>query len=154
MKRIVATVPCLNIPAWALMERQLLKAMEESVQPFLAKYTREDGTLFWRDPSTGRCSEDDLYESFYNWPLLYLLGGGDHLLPLAHRQWDAMTRQLTRFGAAYKEYGRGTDAFHQAEGDMYFYLLCLADPDNPSNGGARAALCGPVPERGPRGAQL
>jgi hypothetical protein len=133
MKRITATIPYLNIPAWALMERQLLKAMDESVQPFLDKYTREDGTLFWRDPSTGRCSEDDLYESFYNWPLLYLLGGGDHLLPLARRQWEAMTRQLTSFGAAYKEYGRGTDAFHQAEGDMYFYLLCLADPDNPIN---------------------
>jgi hypothetical protein len=133
MKRIVATVPCLNVPGWAVMERQLLEAMDRSVQPMLDKYTREDGTLIWRDPSTGRCSEDDLWESFYNWPLLYLLGGGDHLLPLARRQWDAMTRQLTAFGAAYKEYGRGTDAFHQAEGDMYFYLLCLADPDNPVN---------------------
>jgi len=133
MKRIAASVPCLKIPAWALMERQLIKAMDESVHPFLAKYTREDGTLFWRDPSTGRCSEDDLYESFYNWPLLYLMGGGDHLLPLAHRQWEAMTRQLTAFGACYKEYGRGTDAFHQGEGDMFFYLLCLADPRDPSN---------------------
>ena len=63
--------------------------------------------------------------------MLYLLGGGDDLLPLAHRQWEATTRLLTQYGNVYKEYERGYDQFHQAESYIYFYLLCLADPNNP-----------------------
>ena len=56
------------------------------MHPFLDKYAREDGTLIFRDDFRSRDGADDFYESFYNWPLLYLLGGDDDLLPLAHRQ--------------------------------------------------------------------
>jgi hypothetical protein len=58
---------------------------------------------------------DDFYESSFNWPLLYLLGGGDHLLTLAHRQWEAITRRLSAFGLLHQEYERGYDQFHQQE---------------------------------------
>jgi hypothetical protein len=129
--RIEATIPCLTPPAWAVWERKLLDVMSQSVHPFLAKYTHEDGTLIFRDEFHSRDGADDFYESFYNWPLLYLLGGGDDLLPLAHRQWEATTRLLTKYGNVYKEYERGYDQFHQAESYIYFYLLCLADPTNP-----------------------
>jgi hypothetical protein len=108
--------------------------MDRSVYPFLAKYTQDDGTLIWGDgvsPYPSRDGADDFYESFYNWPLLYLLGGGDHLLPLSLRQWEATTRLLTRLGLVYREYERGYDQFHQAESYIYFYFLCLADPTNP-----------------------
>jgi hypothetical protein len=109
--------------------------MDQSVYPFLEKYTREDGTLIWRSERgedwQSRDGADDFYESFYNWPLLYLLGGGDHLLPLAIRQWNATTNLLTRLGLVYKEYERGYDQFHQSESYLYFYFLCLADPTNP-----------------------
>lgn len=131
MIHIQATIPCINPPAWAVWERKLIAAMDRSVYPFLAKYTREDGTLIYRDDFRSRDGADDFYESFYNWPLFYLLGGGDHMLPLAHRQWEATTRLLTRYGNVYKEYERGYDQFHQAESYIYFYLLCLADPTNP-----------------------
>jgi hypothetical protein len=113
------------------MERQLIDAMDEAVYPYLKKYTREDGTLIYRDDFRSRDGADDFYESFYNWPLFYLLGGGDHLLDLAHREWEAITRQLTAYGNINKEYERGYDQFHQAESYIYFYLLCLADPTNP-----------------------
>lgn len=131
MKMITATLPCTAPPAWAVLERRLIETMDESVYPFLEKYTRADGTLIWRDqyPDT-RDGADDFYESFYNWPLYYLLGGGDHLLPLAHRQWDAVTRQLTDYGLVHKEYERGYDQFHQSESYIYFYFLCMADPAN------------------------
>jgi hypothetical protein len=128
--RIQATVPCAAPPPWAVWERKLIEALDQSVYPFLTKYTHEDGTLIYRDDFHS-CDSDDFYESFYNWPLLYLLGGGDHLLPLAHRQYDATTRLLTRYGNLHKEYERGCDQFHQQEGWMYFYLLCLADPTHP-----------------------
>lgn len=131
---ISATVPCQEPPAWALWERRLIDAMNDAVYPFLEKYTHPDGTLIWADVwSNSRDGADDLYESCYNWPLLYLLGGGDHLLTLGQKEWDAITRQLTALGPVYKEYERGYDQFHQAESYIYFYLLCMADPKNPVN---------------------
>ena len=130
MLTVDATIPCLRPPGWAVLERRLLDVMDRSVEPFLRKYTREDGTLVWRDSLPGRDGADDFYESFFNWPLLYLLGGGAHLLPLAHRQWDAVTRQLTDLGQVYREYERGYDQFHQGESYIYLYFLCLADPRN------------------------
>jgi hypothetical protein len=131
MLRLTATAPLQTPPAWAVLERQLLELMDQAVHPFLAKYTRADGSLIWSHP--GAHSEDDWYESFYNWPLLYALGGGDHLLDLGARQWEAVTRQLTGFGLVHQEYARRDDQFHQGEGDIYFYLLCLVDPHRPEH---------------------
>lgn len=132
---ITATVPSVSVPSWAVWQRQLIHTMSQSVYLFLSKYTREDGTLIWRDGNDdsyqSRDGADDFYESFYNWALLYLLGGGDHLLELAQREWDAVTRQLTKLGLVYKEYERGYDQFHQGESYIYFYFLCLANPTDP-----------------------
>ena len=128
MVTIQANTPCLMPPAWAVLERKLFDVMDRSVYPYLEKYTRADGSLIWREKLVGRDGADDFYESFYNWPLAYLLGGGDHLLALAHREWDAITRQLTLSGQIYKEYEFGYDQFHQGESYIYFYFLCLADP--------------------------
>ncbi len=134
MQTITATVPCVNPPTWAILERKLIELLNASIYPFLEKYTREDGTLIWREGGTGsRDGADDFYESSYNWPLLYLLGGDDDLLTLGQRQWDAITRQLTDAGMVYKEYEIGYDQFHQGESYIYFYFLCLAAPTNPVN---------------------
>nr|MCU0513447.1 hypothetical protein [Anaerolineae bacterium] len=118
-----------------IWQRRLLATMSAAVHPFRAKYTRSDGTLIWRDAQDdtyqSRDGADDFYESFYNWALLYLLGGEDDLLPLAHFHWDAVTEQLTRLGLVHKEYERGYDQFHQGESYIYFYFLCLADPTHP-----------------------
>ncbi|MBC7872178.1 MAG: hypothetical protein H7Y09_15135, partial [Chitinophagaceae bacterium] len=132
---ITASIPLVSAPSWAVWQRKLIEAMSQAVYPFLAKYTREDGTLIWRefheDSYQSRDGADDFYESFYNWALLYLLGGEDNLLDLAHRQWDAVTQQLTQLGLVHKEYERGYDQFHQGESTIYFYFLCLADPTHP-----------------------
>jgi hypothetical protein len=129
MITIKATVPSTPPPAWALLERHLFEVLSDAVHPFLEKYTTPDGALIWGASPGG--SEDDFYESFYNWPLLYLLGGEDRLLALSDRAWDAVTRQLTGYGLVKNEYARRGDQFHQGESDIYFYLLCLADPANP-----------------------
>jgi len=108
--------------------------MNQSTAPFLAHYVRADGELIWREGGTGsRDGADDFYESAFNWPLFYLLGGGDHLLQEGQRIWDGVTRQLTRAGMVHKEYELGYDQFHQGESYIYFYFLCLADPTNPVN---------------------
>ena len=132
MLTIEATAHYEIAPAWALLERKLIDLMNEAVHPYLEKYTHPDGSLIWRDYWSGsRDGADDLYESCHNFAQFYALGGGDHLLELAHKQWDAITAQLTRYGRIYKEYERGYDQFHQCESYIYFYLLCLADPGNP-----------------------
>jgi hypothetical protein len=130
-----ATLPCNQPPAWALLQRQLFDAIDRAVYPYVEKYFREDGTIIWRDewPET-RDGLDDFYESFVHWPLYYALGGGDHILELAHKHWEALTRQFANLGPRspiYKEYERGYDQFHQSEGYLYFYQLCFADPAHP-----------------------
>ncbi|MDE0140175.1 MAG: hypothetical protein OXI80_08720 [Caldilineaceae bacterium] len=134
MLTLTASVPLDAPPAWAVLERALFDLMDRSVHPFLEKYTRPDGTLIWADRwSDSRDGADDFYESSYNWPLYYLLGGGDHLLTQGQRQWDAITKQLTELGPVLDEYERGYDQFHQSESYIYFYFLCLADPTNERN---------------------
>ena len=134
MLTLTASVPLDAPPAWAVLERALFDLMDRSVQPFLEKYTKPDGTLIWADRwSNSRDGADDFYESSYNWPLYYLIGGGDHLLTQGQRQWDAITKQLTELGPVLDEYERGYDQFHQSESYIYFYFLCLADPTNERN---------------------
>ncbi|MEM7031545.1 MAG: hypothetical protein AAF629_18430 [Chloroflexota bacterium] len=134
MITIKATIPCTTPPTWAILERQLIDLMNKATQPFLDRYIRDDGELIWREGGTqSRDGADDFYEATYNWPLFYLLGGGDHLLEQGQRIWDGITRQLARAGMVYKEYEIGYDQFHQGESYIYFYFLCLADPTNERN---------------------
>ncbi len=94
-----------------------------------------------------RDGADDFYESSYNWPLLYLLGGGDHLL-LA-----GATAVGCNHGAAHPtrsgvhmNMNEGTISFTRARATFISIILCLADPDEPHVGGARQTLRGIVPE--------
>jgi hypothetical protein len=132
---LIATIPAPALPAWALWQRKLIETMSASVLPFIQKYTRPDGSLIWREESEdsyqSRDGADDFYESFYNWALLYLMGGDDDLLDLAHHHFEGVTKQLTKIGLVHKEYERGYDQFHQGESYIYFYFLCLADPTHP-----------------------
>lgn len=119
-----------EIPAWAVLERRLFDALNASTLPFISRYTESDGTVKWCGPMPeARDGGDDFYESFFNWPLLYLLGGDDAILAQSVQEWHAVTRQLTRLGHVAKEYERGYDWFHQGEGNLFFYFLCIANPD-------------------------
>jgi hypothetical protein len=131
MADITADVPIDGIPSWALWQRRLFDSMDASVQPFLDHFTHTQGErageYIW-DDAWGGGSPDDYFEPYFNWPLVYLMGGGDHLLSLAKRQFEAVTRQLMRLGSYHKEYGFKEDQMHQSEADVFFYHLCLADP--------------------------
>ena len=132
MQEITATVHYEIAPAWAILERKLIDLMNEAVHPYADKYTNPDGSLIWADTWTGsRDGMDDFYEAFHDFAQFYALGGGEHLLNMADHYWDGITRQLTKFGRIYKEYERGYDQFHQSESYIYFYFLCMADPQNP-----------------------
>lgn len=54
LPRVDATLPLLDPPAWAVLERQLFTTLDQSVHIFLDRYTRPDGTLIWRDTLHGR----------------------------------------------------------------------------------------------------
>lgn len=129
---ITAQIRCDDPPEWAVLQRRLFEDIEAALDIYLAKYTRPDGTLIYAETwSQGRDGLDDLYEAFYNIPLLYLLGGASRLLNLAHFHWEAVNRQAAEYGLVKDEYELGFDQFHQSEGNLYFCHLCAADPENP-----------------------
>ena len=128
-------------PAWAVLQRRLFDAIERAAPRVLERYTRPHGGLLW-PPDPGFQSIDaldDAYESFHNWPLFYLLGGGERFLKDAHRGFDVITGSMSRHGTGHgypmvvKEYQPGYDWFHQGEGNELFYMLCAADPANSLN---------------------
>jgi hypothetical protein len=123
-------------PAWATRERSLLDTMDDAVDIVMDRYVNDDGSVMWppEEDYTGIDALDDAYESFYNWPLLYMLGGDEKLLDLAKREFDAITEQFAQYDTGHghpmvvKEYEQGYDWFHQGEGYLLFYLISMADP--------------------------
>ncbi len=132
MTSITADVPIDQPPSWALWQRRLFDSVEATAQPYLDHFTRDNGEFIWQD-EWGGGSPDDYFEPYFNWPLVYLMGGDRRLLTLAQRQFEAVTGQLMRLASYHKDYGFREDQMHQSEADMLFYSLCLADPDNERN---------------------
>ncbi|SMD22585.1 hypothetical protein [Kibdelosporangium aridum] len=126
---ITASVPLLEPPNWAISQRELFDLLEYAWRRFEHDFTGPDGQLAYRAQLTSRDGVDDFYETFFNWPQLYLLGGSDDLLAASEWHWEAVTRQLTDLGMLHDEYERGYDWFHQGESLQLFYFLCMAAPD-------------------------
>lgn len=126
---ITASVPLLEPPGWALAQRQLFDLLNQVWRQFDRDFTGQDGRLDYAGWITSRDGADDFYETFFNWPQLYLLGGADDLLATAERHWEGVTAQLTELGMLRDEFERGYDWFHQGESMLLFYFLCMAAPD-------------------------
>jgi hypothetical protein len=126
---ITASVPLLEPPGWAIAQRQLFTLLDHAWRQFEHDFTGPDGRLNYGGRLTSRDGVDDFYETFFNWPQLYLLGGADDLLAASERHWMGITRQLTELDMLHDEYERGYDWFHQSESLLLFYFLCMAAPD-------------------------
>lgn len=126
---VTASVPLLEPPGWALAQRQLFDLLDHAWRCFERDYTGPDGRLKYRGRLSTRDGVDDFYETFFNWPQLYLLGGADDLLPASEAHWEGVTRQLTELGMLRDEYERGYDWFHQGESLLLLYFLCMAAPE-------------------------
>jgi hypothetical protein len=143
---VLADLPLLAPPRWALLERQLFALMDQAAEPLLKRYVKEDGALLWptTDDFASMDGLDDAYESFHNWPLYYILGGAERFREASLAEYDAITRQFTRYDSGHghpmvvKEYEQGYDWMHQGEGYLFFYMLGLADPTHAQN---RARAC-------------
>ncbi len=119
-------------PVWAVLERQLIDALNQAAPVYIDKYTRTGGSLVWTEQYPGDgVWVDDLYEAFFNWPLLYALGGSEYIGEKAVDQWNAVTRQITYdYGRIAREFVCDDDWFHSSENYVYFYAIGLADPAN------------------------
>jgi hypothetical protein len=117
-------------PEWAFWERHLLEKLYPAAIEFVEKYTRPDGTLIWRDEWPGMDGSDDGYESFYNFPLYYALGGPKEMDALSRKLWEAVTRQFTAYGQIHQEFDGYYDWMHHGESYTNFYFFGLADPAN------------------------
>ncbi|WP_328997338.1 hypothetical protein OHA18_23055 [Kribbella sp. NBC_00709] len=129
---VVGDLPLGPPPTWAVLERDLLETLDKAWQVFSAQCTAPDGSLPFVDRGqlTSRDAGDDFYEAFFNWPTLYLLSGSADLLTAAKHHWNGVTAQLAELGRVEHEYEIGYDWFHQGEGNLFFYGLCLADPQD------------------------
>ena len=144
LPQLTATQPTAP-PAWAVLERRLIDAIDEAAPVFLDKYTRPGGALIWQEqyPGDGVWA-DDLYEAFFNWPQYYALGGSDYCGEKSLVEWNAITRQLAvDYGRVTDEFVNDDDWFHNAENYIYFYALGMVDPtvrDNVARARRFAAL--------------
>ncbi|GAA5189965.1 hypothetical protein GCM10023322_43930 [Rugosimonospora acidiphila] len=125
---LTASVPLGAPPTWAVLERRLFDVLDEAWRAFRDRYTEPDGRLRFTGTAASRDGADDFYETFFNWPTLYLLGGHDDLLPATKLHWEGVTRQLSGLGYLVDEFERGYDWFHQGESMLLFYGICAADP--------------------------
>lgn len=126
-----AVVGCkANAPEWAYLEREIIEKLNLAAPEFVARYTRDDGSLIWHDEWPGMDGSDDPYEGFMNLALFYSLGGSEEVYALARKMWDAITIQWTEYGQIYREFDGYYDWMHHGEGYLFHYFFGLTKPDS------------------------
>jgi hypothetical protein len=127
-------------PAWALLERELLRANARACEEFFARYFDDRGYLECVERWGGDDGPDDAIENVNDWPVLYALGGADSILSMFKKAWEGHLRQYTlartkdvpfaRDGMYYKEFHVMFDWLHLGEGLSVFNLEGLCDPQD------------------------
>lgn len=131
-------------PAWALLERELLRANSAACEEFYKRYFDERGWLECVVRWGGDDGPDDAIENVADWPILHALGAPDSILHLYRKAWEGHLRQYTaakttdvpfaRDGMFYKEFHCRMDWMHIGEELRVFNLQGLSDPHNISFG--------------------
>ncbi|MCC7261852.1 MAG: hypothetical protein IT369_04930 [Candidatus Latescibacteria bacterium] len=125
-------------PAWALLERELLRYEAQACRTFFERYFDERGYLQCVARWGGNDGPDDAIENLTDWPTLHFLGGPDYLLDLYKLGWEGHLKQYTeakttevpfaRDGMYYKEFPVMFDWVHNGEGLAVFNLQGMSDP--------------------------
>jgi hypothetical protein len=128
-------------PAWATLERQLLREGSKACDLFAAKYLDARGWLLHTPRWGALDGADDAIETFHNWTLLHALGGSDSLLAHYRRALEGHLEQykqlrtthteLAKDGAYHDEFLTYNDWFHIGEGMRAFMLMGLSAPRDP-----------------------
>ncbi|AEH38976.1 hypothetical protein [Halopiger xanaduensis] len=137
MTELTATTAVSTPPDWAVRQRDLFTLLESAVDRFVEDYFDDDGEPLWPpEGHTGVDGFDDVVEGFYNWPLVYAMGGDERLLEQAREAYEAALRRgsetETPFGhpMVVDEFEQCRDWFHMGEGNLYTYNMGLASPDD------------------------
>ena len=127
-------------PAWAVMERELIRANAQACREFFAKYFDERGYLLCVERWGGDDGPDDAIENVADWPILHALGAPDDVLEMYKTAWEGHLRQYSeaktvevpfaRDGMYYKEFPCMMDWMHNGEGLRVFNLQGLSDPND------------------------
>lgn len=138
---VVAIEAPLSPPAWALLERELIRQNAAGCREFFEKYFDARGWLLCVERWGGDDGPDDAIESCLDWPILHALGGSDDVLRMYKHAWEGHLRQYTlaktvdvpfaRDGMYYKEFPVMMDWLHNGEGLVVFNLQGLSDPRDP-----------------------
>src|SRR3954464_13660380 len=75
-------------PAWALLEREVLRANSAACEEFFKKYCDERGFLLCVERWGGDEGPDDAIENCNDWPLLYALGAQERVRQLYEKAWE------------------------------------------------------------------
>src|SRR3989442_7754587 len=113
-------------PAWALLERELLRANSRACEFVADKYLDSRGYLLHTPRWGAADGPDDAIETFAKWPLLHALGGEESVLQSCKRaqqghwlQYGEMRTtktDLAKEGAYYREFITQFDLAHTMEG--------------------------------------
>ena len=147
MQHLAAAEPSVAIktpmspPAWALLERELLRQNDAACREFFNRYFDERGWLLCVERWGGDDGPDDAIENCMDWPVLHALGGSDDVLQMYKKAWEGHLRQYTsaktvevpfaRDGMYYKEFPVMMDWLHNGEGLVVLNLQGLSDPKDP-----------------------
>jgi hypothetical protein len=127
-------------PAWALLERELLRAQTIACREFFDRYFDDRGFLECVERWGGDDGPDDAIENVNDWPILHALGASDEIRLLYEKAWEGHLRQYTkartvevefaRDGMYYKEFPVMFDWVHNGEGLTVFAMQSISDPSN------------------------
>jgi hypothetical protein len=125
-------------PAWALLEREVLRANVAACEEFYSRYFDERGFLLCVERWGGDDGPDDAMECCNDWPLIYALGGPEKIRALYEKAWEGHLRQYTLAkttavplatdGMFYKEFHTQFDWLHLGEELTVFNLMGLCNP--------------------------
>ena len=128
-------------PAWALAERELLKANAQGVREFAGRFLDDRGYLKCVERWGGNDGPDDAMENFSNWTLLYALGASESVIGLYKKAWEGHLRQYTEVraegiemaenGMYHREFVTSFDWEHTGEGLAAFHFYSLGKPNDP-----------------------
>jgi hypothetical protein len=129
-------------PAWALLERELLRANAAACEEFFQRYFDDRGFLLCVERWGGDDGPDDAIENCNDWPLLYTIGAPERVRLMHERAWEGHLRQYTlartiqvplaRDGMYFKEFPTQFDWMHNGEGLTVFNLMGLCNPEDPT----------------------